>query len=72
MTFKVLITCPPMLRQIDQFKQKFAELNIEITTPAVVQTLTVDELISIVPNHDGWIIGDDPATSEVFEAGKAG
>ena len=72
MTFKVLITCPPMLRQIDHFKQQFEELNIEITTPAVVQALTVDELISIVPNHDGWIIGDDPATYEVFEAGKAG
>ena len=68
MTFKVLITCPPMLRQIDHFKQQFEELNIEITTPAVVQALTVDELISIVPNHDGWIIGDDPATYEVFEA----
>ena len=72
MTCKVLITCPPMLRQIDQFREKFAELDIDITTPDVIQTLTVEELIDIVPHHDGWIIGDDPATSEVFEAGKAG
>ena len=72
MTYKVLITCPPMLRQIDQFREKFAELDIDITTPDVVQTLTVEELKDIVPQHDGWIIGDDPATSEVFEAGKAG
>lgn len=72
MTYKVLITCPPMLRQIDQFREKFAGLDIEIKTPDVVQTLTVEELIDIVPQHDGWIIGDDPATSEVFEAGKAG
>ncbi len=72
MTHKVLITCPPMLRQIEQFREKFADLNIDITTPNVVQTLTVQELIDIVPEHDGWIIGDDPATSEVFEAGKAG
>ena len=72
MTYKVLITCPPMLRQIDQFREKFAGLDIDITTPDVVQTLTVEELIDIVPQHDGWIIGDDPATSEVFEAGKAG
>ena len=47
-------------------------MDIDITTPDVVQTLTVDELIDIVPQHDGWIIGDDPATFEVFEAGKAG
>lgn len=72
MTHKVLITCPPMLRQIDQFREKFTDLNIKITTPDVVQTLTVEELIDIVPQYDGWIIGDDPATSEVFEAGKAG
>jgi D-3-phosphoglycerate dehydrogenase len=61
-----------MLRQIEQFREKFEDLNIDITTPDVVQTLTVQELIDIVPQHDGWIIGDDPATSEVFEAGKVG
>jgi D-3-phosphoglycerate dehydrogenase len=69
---KVLVTCPPMLRQIDHFRGKFAELGIEITTPEVVQTLTVKKLLELVPKHDGWIIGDDPATAEVFEAGKAG
>jgi len=72
MTYRVMITCPPMLKQIDQFKEKFTELDIDITTPNVVQTLTVNELIDIVPQHDGWIIGDDPATAEVFKAGKAG
>ena len=72
MTYKVLITCPPMLRQIDQFREKFEGLDIDITTPDLVQTLTVEELIDIVPQHNGWIIGDDPATSEVLEAGKAG
>ena len=72
MSFKVLVTCPPMLRQIDQFRDMFDGLGIEITTPDVVQTLSVDELLAIVPQHDGWIIGDDPANAEVFEAGKAG
>lgn len=72
MTYKVLITCPPMLRQIDQFREKFEGFDIDITTPDVVQTLTVEELIDILPRHDGWIIGDDPANFEVFEAGKAG
>jgi D-3-phosphoglycerate dehydrogenase len=69
---KILITCPPMLRMIDGFRRLFAEYGAAITTPAVVQTLSVDELKLLVPEHDGWIIGDDPATREVFEAGKAG
>ena len=72
MSLKVLVTCPPMLRQIDSFRKVFADLDIEITTPDVVQVLTVEQLLQLVPQHHGWIIGDDPATAEVFEAGVAG
>ena len=36
-----------------------------------MQTLSVAELKDLVPQHDGWIIGDDPATRAVFEARKA-
>ncbi len=61
-----------MLRMIDSFRPLFAQYGAEITTPDVVQTLSVEELKVLVPQHDGWIIGDDPATREVFEAGKAG
>ncbi len=69
---KVLVTCPPMLGMIDTFRPIFDKYNIEVTAPKVVQTLSVEELKAIVPEHDGWIIGDDPATVEVFTAGKAG
>lgn len=69
---KILVTCPPMLRMIDSFRPSFAQYGVTITTPDVVQTLSVEELKTLVPQHDGWIIGDDPATREVFEAGKAG
>jgi len=72
MSFKVLVTCPPMLKQIEQFHDMFEGRGIEVTAPEVVQTLSVDELLAMVPTHDGWIIGDDPASAEVFEAGKAG
>jgi D-3-phosphoglycerate dehydrogenase len=57
---------------IDSFRHIFEEKKIELSTPNVVQTLSVEELKEIVPQHDGWIIGDDPATREVFEAGKTG
>lgn len=70
---KILVTCPPMLRMIDSFRSTFEQYGVkEITTPNVVQTLSVEELLEIVPKHDGWIIGDDPATREVFESGKSG
>lgn len=72
MQWKILVTCPPMLRMIDSFRPLFVEAGAEITAPDVVQTLSVEELKELVPLHHGWIIGDDPATREVFSAGKAG
>lgn len=69
---KILVTCPPMLGMIDSFRPLFAQHGVELTAPRVVQILSVEELKELVPQHDGWIIGDDPATREVFEAGKAG
>ena len=70
---KILITCPPMLGLGESMKVLFpVDKRVELTTPDIVQTLSVDELIEVVPEHDGWIIGDDPATAAVFEAGVAG
>jgi D-3-phosphoglycerate dehydrogenase len=69
---KVLVTCPPMLGQKEQFLPLFEKYDIEVCTPNVLQTLTEDELCELLPQYDGWIIGDDPASRRVFEAGKAG
>ncbi len=69
---KILVTCPPMLGMIDSFRSLFARYGAELTAPKVVQTLSVEELKALVPQHDGWIIGDDPANREVFTAAKAG
>lgn len=69
---KVLITCPPMLKAIDQLRHLFEEKGIELLTPNVVQVLTEEELMELVPTVDAWIIGDDPATERVFTAGKNG
>lgn len=69
---KIFVTCPPMLGMLDSFQPTFDGRGWNVTAANVVQTLTVDELVDLVPQHDGWIIGDDPATRTVFEAGKAG
>jgi D-3-phosphoglycerate dehydrogenase len=69
---KVLVTCPPMLKAIDELRYLFEEKGIELITPNVVQVLTEEELIEILPGVDAWIIGDDPATERVFTAGKNG
>jgi D-3-phosphoglycerate dehydrogenase len=69
---KVLVTCPPMLGMIEALRDEFDEAGFDVHAPNVVQTLSEDELVELVPQFDGWIIGDDPATRRVFEAGQAG
>ncbi|WP_286695555.1 phosphoglycerate dehydrogenase [Spongiibacter sp. UBA1325] len=69
---KILVTCPPMLGMKEQFIPLLESIGFEAVCPEVTQTLSVEELIELVPTVDGWIIGDDPATAEVFKAGKGG
>lgn len=69
---RVLVTCPPMLGMIEEFRPFFASRGVELTAAKVVQILSEDELCALLPQFDGWIIGDDPATRRVFAAGQAG
>jgi D-3-phosphoglycerate dehydrogenase len=69
---KILVTCPPMVKQIHEFRPEFEKRGLELVIPDFVQTLTEEELIELLPEMDGWIIGDDPATERVFTAGKSG
>jgi len=69
---KVLVTCPPMLGMIESFIPIFKRYSIDVTVPKIVQIMSEEELVELLPQHDAWIIGDDPATRKVFAAGKAG
>jgi D-3-phosphoglycerate dehydrogenase len=61
-----------MLGMIEEFRPLFESRGVELTPAKVVQVLSEDELCELLPQYDGWIIGDDPATRRVFAAGKAG
>lgn len=69
---RVLITCPPMINNMDNLRHLFERSSVQTVCPAVAQTLSEEQLAQLVPQYDGWIIGDDPATRQVFEAGKKG
>jgi len=61
-----------MIGMKKQFLPVLEARGIKVHCPDVVQTLSEDELIGLLPDFDGWIIGDDPATRRVFEAGRQG
>src|SRR3546814_12590920 len=69
---KVLVTCTPMLGMIDEFIPVAAARGFELVPAKVTQTLSQDELVDLLPQYSGWIIGADPPTRPVFPAGQAG
>src|SRR3546814_4562297 len=72
MQMKIIVTCPPMLGMIEEFIPFAAKRGFELIPAKVTQTLSQEELVELVPQYDGWIIGDDPATRRVRGAGEGG
>ena len=61
-----------MLGQFQKFVEPAKKLGLELVPAETTQVLSEEELIALLPDFDGWIIGDDPATRSVFEAGISG
>ena len=70
--FEVLVTCPPMLGMLEEFLAHGEDRGLRLVAAETTQVLSTDELSSLLPAYDGWIIGDDPATRDVFTAGREG
>lgn len=69
---KILLTCPPMIGMVAEFQDDFKEAGFDVTIPKFTQEMSEDALVEIIGDYDGWIIGDDPATRRVLEAGVRG
>lgn len=69
---KVLVTCFPMLGLMDEFIPYARLKGIELVPLKSAQTVSEDALIQVLPEFDGWIIGNHPATYRAFEAGRHG
>ncbi len=69
---RVLVTCPPMIGAKEKFLPLFETRGWEAVIPEFTQVMSEQALCEAVPQCDGWIIGDDPATRRVFEAGVSG
>lgn len=69
---KVLVTCPPMLGLFDEFVEPAKKLGLELVAAKTTQILSEEELKDQLPAYDGWIIGDDPATHQVFATAQQG
>ena len=69
---EILLTCPPMIGMVEKFREDFKVANFNVTVPSFTQEMSEDALCDIIGDYDGWIIGDDPATRKVLQAGVNG
>lgn len=70
MKWRVLITCPHLQKTIEPYRSLFAERDIEVEVPPLLQQLNEAELLEIIDRFDGVIAGDDFLTAKVLEKGK--
>lgn len=69
---QILISAPPFVNQKAVFEEALNELGFCAHWGVSKQQLSEEELIELLPKFDGWILGDDPCTRAVLEAGKKG
>jgi len=66
--WRVLITCPQLQRTIEVHHQELVDHEIEADLPPVVQQLSEEDLIRLLPGVDGIVVGDDPLTRAVLQS----
>ncbi|MBE9102937.1 phosphoglycerate dehydrogenase [Vacuolonema iberomarrocanum] len=72
MTWRVLITCPPMIMTLDQCQERFRQEGFEIHVPEFQQQMSEAALCELIAEFDGVIAGDDPFSGKVLEIGRQG
>lgn len=70
MKWKVMVSAPYMIPEIDRFRSWFAEHDIEIDVPDVIERMEESDLLPIIGQYDGVICGDDRFTENVYKAAK--
>ncbi len=68
MTWRVLVSAPYMLAELDRFAGFFRDNDIEVVAAEVAERLDEEGLLRYVAGIDGAICGDDRFTDRVLEA----
>ena len=69
--YKVLVTAPPILPKLNNYRKLFEEKSIELITPDnIIESLSSKDLIPIISDIDGILCGDDEIDEKVILAAK--
>lgn len=67
MKWKVMVSAPYMLQEMEKFNYFFAENDIDVFVPDVKERMEESMLLPIIHEFDGVVCGDDRFTEAVFE-----
>ena len=72
MSFKVLVSAPPILPHVEEYKDLCLKKGVELFTPEfdVTESLNEEELISLLKDADGILCGDDDLNAKVLNKSK--
>jgi len=65
--YKVLISAPYLVKDIELFRDELAENGVDIDVRAVNERLEESELLEIIAQYDGVVCGDDRFTPKVYD-----
>jgi D-3-phosphoglycerate dehydrogenase / 2-oxoglutarate reductase len=67
-SLRVLVSCPQMQEALPAHAARLQELGVELVVPDVVQALSEENLLAVMPDIDGVVAGDDEFTAAVLDA----
>ena len=72
MNYKALVTAPPILPKIFNYKEIFDQKSVEIIVPPykVIESLSENQLSELIINVDGILCGDDEINLNVLKKAK--
>jgi D-3-phosphoglycerate dehydrogenase len=68
MRWRVLVSAPYLLPEVDRFRPRFAQAGVDLVVADVVERLDEAALLQLVGDIDGAICGDDQFTARVIGA----
>lgn len=70
MRWKIMVSAPYMLPEVDRFREWFAAHDMEIDVPDVRERMEESDLLPIIGKYDGVVCGDDRFTERVYQAAR--
>jgi D-3-phosphoglycerate dehydrogenase / 2-oxoglutarate reductase len=69
---RIFISAPPFFLCREELENHMTEFDFRITWANSKQQMSEEELVSLIGEFDGWILGDDSCTRSVLKSGRDG